>query len=861
MALDFSGTNAYFKSLSSDRVHPRLTRESLDLMERLGGGKSESINLEASFVALVEVFRDRSSIEWELLALGYMILTDSMMSPVRKAKIPNSEIPAIILDLLENKEPRLRDMVAGSLESLSIIICKGCEDPEREERLFTDALINPILDRIEECFLREVTTRPTALGSEVNIPMDDTTGWHNLETSVKALHCLCKGCNRRVVWACVEPLGSYTAKVNDVLKGLMKHPNRYAREECLKFITTLCDALQKPPKEMDIAAIRRWGAEEGTIPATATTEERGNVVSMLSTGTVSIKRFSEHTMQEMNDVSSAVVEDDDMFSFSLPSRVGQGKDTDTIKPAPSQPGEPEEGETKREKVSSRANLQKLPVLSPSLSLCSLMSKAIQEGLQDQWSQVRLVATHAATSFLKSLLAGQEIKDKSNSVATRHSTASETVPGSATTPSSTTLYMPLASGVRREQARDWAALLREIYEKHNPSKVGEIPTILQQFKGREMFMLRRLKDKYGLSADIAPADGSAIQEMKAVDLQRQPETAAQLFHRSLRGGTDSNQSTGVPAQFLTAYPDLLPRLCMNRFYAAEGVKRAAHASWREIMGRQGGVALLSAHVTITVAYYSEMTKSNSHMIAESGLHAMKELALRVPRASVVKVLPQILETLRACVQDESWPVKDAAVGALGSVLATFAFEISEMEADSSVDEDGKISTLFFRVCCEQLLDAIPSVRETAAVALADICSLKGDASVRKAAREAVCSHLVSHLDIAAAQKREEDSKKTGKAFLPSALLAVKPTSLPGPPSPPPPPHDDKQRGGGGWRKAGGWGCCLDCMEVRQGSVRDAEEGCLTLLQELPASGGELFHASQPLLKLVASKHPQYLALFE
>ena len=65
--------------------------------------------------------------------------------------------------------------------------------------------------------------------------------------------------------------------------------------------------------------------------------------------------------------------------------------------------------------------------------------------------------------------------------------------------------------------------------------------------------------------------------------------------------------------------------------------------------------------------------------------MRELVLRVTRSSVVKVLPKILETLRACVQEESWPVRDAAVGALGAVLSTFAFEVRQIDEEASTCE--------------------------------------------------------------------------------------------------------------------------------------------------------------------------------
>ena len=228
---------------------------------------------------------------------------------------------------------------------------------------------------------------------------------------------------------------------------------------------------------------------------------------------------------------------------------------------------------------------------------------------------------------------------------------------------------------------------------------------------------------------------------------------------------------------------------------------------------------------------------------------------------MKVLPVILQALRACVQEESWPVKDAAVGALGSVLATYSFDIGQIEEDAGVDDYEKVSSLFFRVCREQLLDAIPSVRETAAVALTNICSLRGEESVRKAARAAVCAHLEAHLDRASAQKKEETSKMKANSFLPPALLANAHPHSSSTMSPPAPVSGGNKKQGAEWRKGGGWGCCLDCMEIRKGSVQDAEEGCLTLLQELPVGGSELLQVSQPVLKLIASKHPQHLALFE
>ena len=98
-----------------------------------------------------------------------------------------------------------------------------------------------------------------------------------------------------------------------------------------------------------------------------------------------------------------------------------------------------------------------------------------------------------------------------------------------------------------------------------------------------------------------------------------------------------------------------------------------------MGAQGGGSLLAGNIGLVVNYYSEQSRSNSHMVAEAALQAIKEVSTRLQRVQVVKVLPVVLQTLVACVQDHSWPVRDAAVGALGALVVAFSKEIADLEA--------------------------------------------------------------------------------------------------------------------------------------------------------------------------------------
>jgi hypothetical protein len=49
-------------------------------------------------------------------------------------------------------------------------------------------------------------------------------------------------------------------------------------------------------------------------------------------------------------------------------------------------------------------------------------------------------------------------------------------------------------------------VRAIYEKHNPQKLGDVPRILEKYRGREMELLDSLHAKYGIAAKSAPAPG-------------------------------------------------------------------------------------------------------------------------------------------------------------------------------------------------------------------------------------------------------------------------------------------------------------------------------------------------------------------
>jgi hypothetical protein len=572
-------------------------------------------------------------------------------------------------------------------------------------------------------------------------------------------------------------------------------------------------------------------------------------------------------------------------------------------------------------------------------------KAITIGLQDEWSQNRLPATKAATAFLFALRAGDEyhlhkqvIVEKEEMMKQRRK--QEIADEEPETYDSDDKNSQQNSRSTQESTvsstSSVAYRLRNIYLAYQPEKIIEIPTILRVFAGREDYMFEQLHKKFGITdngeslEEKLSAKGGYIPQLQDGRLSDDAKaeakwstqplvggTAKEAFARMMSGDTRAgaefnsdynnsinNDTSGPTTQrsrasqadvacgrYFSLYPDLLPRMCMNRFYAADGVRTAAHTAWRDVMGPQGGRSVLERFPSLVMQYYSDMSRSNNHMTSEAACSSMAELVSRIDRKALLKsagnmgtgraVIPTAIEALRACARDPSWPVSDAALKALGILLKYYgeetvaldtaaAIKASETEVDCSNDrkvsdvkepeegseEIGSTNTdttstvdIFFDICEKHLCDALQSVREHAAIALADACTSSCE-SVAEKSMSLLLRKLNDGLDMdklrmsaafggaksmkkkgpsflsPAAQKvLEENSRRVAAAALLSktdengATDALKSPSM----------ASIRRQ----WRRGGGWGCCLDCMVVRPSTEIDALDGYVFLLRELAA----------------------------
>lgn len=165
-----------------------------------------------------------------------------------------------------------------------------------------------------------------------------------------------------------------------------------------------------------------------------------------------------------------------------------------------------------------------------------------------------------------------------------------------------------------------------------------------------------------------------------------------------------------------YPALIPRMCLNRFYLAQGVKLYSHQTWKQIFP-ESGLTVVAKSIAPIVRYYVQMCDADNHVVREAACQAVAELAVKIgmDETHYTALQPHVtilLQALLMCFHDESWPVRDEACLACGTFCRAYPEECrSELE------------TLWSR-WTEQLTDQIWSVRADAAVALGQACQAYG-----------------------------------------------------------------------------------------------------------------------------------------
>ena len=160
-----------------------------------------------------------------------------------------------------------------------------------------------------------------------------------------------------------------------------------------------------------------------------------------------------------------------------------------------------------------------------------------------------------------------------------------------------------------------------------------------------------------------------------------------------------------------YPTLIPRMCLNRFYLAQGVKLYSHETWK-IVFQESGLPVVVKNLPAVCRYYVQMCDADNHVVREAACQAIAELSTRITE-DLRPHVDLLLQALLMCFHDESWPVRDEACLACGIICKAYPEECRP-----------ELKTLWSR-WTEQLTDQIWSVRQDAAVALGDALEAYGN----------------------------------------------------------------------------------------------------------------------------------------
>jgi hypothetical protein len=75
------------------------------------------------------------------------------------------------------------------------------------------------------------------------------------------------------------------------------------------------------------------------------------------------------------------------------------------------------------------------------------------------------------------------------------------------------------------------------------------------------------------------------------------------------------------------PILVPRMCMNRYYVAEGVKIYSNDTWKLVHGEKGK-DVICKYAQQVCQFYIDQSTADNHAVREAACHCISELCSKV-----------------------------------------------------------------------------------------------------------------------------------------------------------------------------------------------------------------------------------------
>ena len=301
--------------------------------------------------------------------------------------------------------------------------------------------------------------------------------------------------------------------------------------------------------------------------------------------------------------------------------------------------------------------------------------------------------------------------------------------------------------------------------------------------------------------------------------------------------------------------LLPGLCLNRFYVADGVNTIAIEIWFKFINTIGGKKLISYYINDIIDYYIVMSKASNHMVSEAALLGINELLLRINKKYILPKINNIFGNIIICLNSDSWPVVDSATICSGNLIRNYAKKCE------------KKLLFFFGSWTSSSRSTIWSVRENSSIAFCDALKTT-DLDIKLI----ILNFITNYLDKNLLSAKNEDVFGVKKSqFIPMNMMKMmkinEKKNLQNTKNNP----NDISHGNndenietiynGKKQKNGFWGCCLDCLEVRRCSFWEISDGCIYLIRELASTHPEVALNYLPkiyeLLKLEHFKNFQKL----
>ena len=285
--------------------------------------------------------------------------------------------------------------------------------------------------------------------------------------------------------------------------------------------------------------------------------------------------------------------------------------------------------------------------------------------------------------------------------------------------------------------------------------------------------------------------------------------------------------------------LLPPICLNRYYLAEGVRIYSQETWKLVTSKEegGGRQVVVNHIQNVVGYYVQCTKADNHAVRESACQCIAELASKIDVKVLHIYVDQLLDTLVECFKDDSWPVRDMACVAAGKFVLSYPTESERCKSS--------LESLFF----DNLHDPIPSVRQGGALALANLVRAYG-------LSDSFLDRINQALDGVKDQPATTGPTIGGEAALGQFGVAKKARdndfAL----------HEDQVMFScGSLAPKMSRGGCSDCKFKRDSELWEMADGAVYLVSELSAIDDCKPRLTSSILKMAgACRHRQYVAHF-